>query len=70
MGVGSRIVREGDGAVDGDDSGVAAGVSELVVVGAGEDLAAVAAPEGVLSEMIANLSLSASTTLRFTQLYK
>lgn len=36
---------ESDGAVDGDDAGVAADVAELVVVGAGEDLAAEAAHE-------------------------
>lgn len=37
--------REGDGTVDGDDSGVAADVSKLVVVGAGKDLAAEATHE-------------------------
>lgn len=36
---------EGNGAVDGNDSGVTADVTELVVVGAGEDLAAEAAHE-------------------------
>lgn len=36
---------EGDGAVDGHDSSVAADITELVVMGAGEDLAAKAAHE-------------------------
>jgi len=36
---------KGDGAVDGYDSSVAADITELIVVGAGEDLAAKAAHE-------------------------
>ena len=45
---GGELGEEGgelDGAVDGEDLGVAADVGELVVVGAGLDLAAVAAHE-------------------------
>lgn len=37
--------REGGGTVDGDDPGVAADVAELIVVGAGKNLAAEAAHE-------------------------
>lgn len=36
---------EGDGTVDGDNSGVATDVSELIIVRAGEDLAAEATHE-------------------------
>lgn len=41
----TELTGEGDGAVDGEDAGLAGDVTELAVGVAGEDLAAVAAEE-------------------------